>query len=102
MRKRIALFILLIGTPSMGCIEPGGPGTLSPMPDGSFMYVLKVNTYTIFYTDEDTRLLWISEKLSMNGLCPQGYVVTDRREILSTQGDLGDKIFDFTYFFRCK
>lgn len=50
---------------------------------------------------EQWRIQMLEEYLRDNGVCPGGYTIVDRREILVTTGVLAD-IVDITYQGACK
>lgn len=49
---------------------------------------------------EALRIVELEKRLSVNGFCPEGYDIVNRRAVL--KGQFSDKIFDVFYTGRCR
>lgn len=74
----------------------------APTQDG-FVFTARADArYPAGNSEAEARRMWMLESyLRDNGICPAGYTIADRREVIVTRGLLGD-IVDITYQGACK
>lgn len=72
--------------------------TFEPGPNGAFQMI--VRDQGIDFTEDD-RLGWLNEYVTDNNLCPAGYQITDRKQIVQEHALLGD-ILEVIYEGKCK
>ena len=100
MRKWLVVGALLLSA----CAKVDKPGMTEIIPVmGGFTFKATADaSYPVTSESaEQTRIRWLEEYLRDNGICPAGYVITDRREILVSKAILAD-IVDITYEGACK
>jgi hypothetical protein len=52
---------------------------------------------------EARRMKHLERRLALNNLCPAGYEVTHRQQMVKVKGPIfGDKVYDVTYAGRCR
>lgn len=71
--------------------------------DGGFVY--SAATDAIYPADsaeaEKTRMVWLQEYLDLNGVCPKGYDIADRKPVLVSRGPIAD-FYRIHYTGRCR
>ncbi|MEE3046616.1 MAG: hypothetical protein VX620_15310 [Pseudomonadota bacterium] len=58
----------------------------TPLSDTEFVYDVQI---ILIYSDED-RERWLKDELAINGMCPNGFEIVERRRVQMARTWLGD------------
>lgn len=84
--RRYFVLVSLLAMPGCSTIDRLEHTEFTPNGDGTFTYSVDI---VWPYTDRE-RLVWLQEYLDDNGLCPNGYEVTESTTYTKSSTPLGD------------
>lgn len=98
MRK---IFVVLLAVMLAGCGETSGDRVLTSnfVPGSNGTWTMNTTGQPIGESEKD-RLHWIADYMKMNHMCPNGYEITNRQQVISDKGLFGD-FGNITYSGKC-